>query len=43
VADYAAARTWFLRSLALDYFNNPIATKYLPIVDRKLLEGAAQP
>ena len=27
--DYAAARTWFLRSLALDYYNNPIATKYL--------------
>ncbi len=43
LGDYAAARTWFLRSLALDYYNNPIATKYLPIVDRKLLEGAAQP
>jgi len=40
--DYAAAKVWFERSLRLQGGpNNPIASSYLPIVDRKLLESAA--
>ncbi len=41
VADYAAAKTWFERSLRLEWTDNTIATGYLPIVVRRLLEGAA--
>jgi len=38
--NYAAARPWFERSRALQWQNNPIATNYLAIVRRKLLELA---
>ena len=41
VEDYAAARTWFERSLRLEEPRNPLARKYLGIVERKLLENAA--
>ncbi len=41
--DYAAAREYFERSLRLDYVNNPIATKYLEIVNRRLQDAAARP
>ncbi|MCX6894636.1 MAG: O-antigen ligase family protein [Verrucomicrobia bacterium] len=41
--NYAAARDYFERSQRLDYVNNPVAEKYLPIVHRKLLEAAAKP
>jgi tetratricopeptide (TPR) repeat protein len=38
--DFAAARTWFERSLRLDGKNNPIAQNYLPIVNSRLQEAA---
>jgi tetratricopeptide (TPR) repeat protein len=41
--DYAAAREWLQRSLRLQPTYNPIASSYLPIVKRKLLEGASEP
>jgi tetratricopeptide (TPR) repeat protein len=40
VMDYAAAKTWFERSLRLQWKDNTIAAQYLPIVTRRLLEGA---
>ena len=40
--DNAAARTWFERSLRLGTEENDIATSYLPIVERRLEESAAQ-
>ena len=41
VEDYAAARSWFERSLRLDYPRDPVAQQYLEIAERKLLENAA--
>jgi O-antigen ligase len=41
--DYAAARVWFERSKRLEWNHNQIADSYLPIVNQKLLEGAAKP
>ncbi len=41
--DYAAARVWFDRSKRLEWNDNAIADAYLPIVNQKLLEGAASP
>lgn len=38
--DFAAARTWFERSLRLDKRNNPIAKNYLPIMNSRLQEAA---
>jgi len=38
--NYAAARTWFERSLRLERKSNPIASSYLPIVTSRLLEAA---
>lgn len=43
VGNYAAAREYFERSLRLDYVNNPVATKYLEIVNRRLRDAAARP
>jgi O-antigen ligase len=40
--DYAAARTWFERSLRLEWKGNDIATSYLPILQRQLEESAAR-
>jgi O-antigen ligase len=40
--DNAAARAWFERSLRLQWESNDIATSYLPIVERRLEESAAQ-
>ncbi len=42
--DYAAARSWFERSIQLEWEKafNPIAYDYLPIVERKLNEAAAE-
>jgi hypothetical protein len=40
--DNAAARTWFERSLRLQWESNDIAASYLPIVERRLEEAAAQ-
>jgi tetratricopeptide (TPR) repeat protein len=41
--DYAAARTWFQRSLELEWDKalNPLAHEYLPIVELRLKEAAA--
>jgi O-antigen ligase len=39
--DYAAARTWLLRSIMLEQENNPIAFTYLKIAQDRLLEAAA--
>ncbi|MGN6554290.1 MAG: O-antigen ligase family protein [Verrucomicrobiota bacterium] len=41
--DYAAARVWFERSKRLEWNGNTIADSYLPIVQKQLLEGAADP
>ncbi len=38
--DYAAARTWFERSLWLQREDNDIPVKYLPIVERRLADAA---
>jgi len=38
--NYAAARPWFERSLALYWVDNPIARSYLEIVDHNLLTAA---
>ncbi|PWU12153.1 MAG: hypothetical protein C5B50_22015 [Verrucomicrobia bacterium] len=38
--DYAAARSWFERSLRLQGRENPIALNYLRIVERRLVAGA---
>ncbi len=43
VSDYAAAKTWFERSLRLQWKDNTIAAQYLPIVVRRIVEGAAGP
>jgi tetratricopeptide (TPR) repeat protein len=40
--DYAAARTWLESSRRLQPVNNEIADQYLPIVEQRLLEAAAQ-
>lgn len=40
--DNAAARTWFDRSIRLNIEENDIATNYLPIVEQRLEETAAQ-
>ena len=40
IRDYAAARPWFERSLALYWIDNPIARSYLEIVERNLLSAA---
>jgi O-antigen ligase len=40
LSDFAAAKPWFERSLRLDYDDNVTAQRYLPIVNRKLLENA---
>ncbi len=38
--NYAAAKPWFERSRRLQWNNNPIAERYLQIVNRKLIESA---
>lgn len=38
--DYAAARTWFERSLRLQAKENSIARNYLPIVNQRMMEAA---
>lgn len=38
--DLAAARTWFERSLRLEWENNSIANSYLKIVEKRMLEAA---
>jgi O-antigen ligase len=38
--DYAAARSWFERSLRLDYPHNEIARTYLDLVEQKLRDRA---
>jgi tetratricopeptide (TPR) repeat protein len=43
VEDYAAARQWLERSAKLQKSGNPVATNWLGIVNRKLLEGATNP
>jgi len=40
--DNAAARTWFQRSLRLQWDENDIATSYLSIVEKRLHEAAAK-
>jgi O-antigen ligase len=40
LGDFAAARSWFERSLHLQGQNNPIARNYLPIVNNRMLEAA---
>ena len=40
ILNYAAARPWFERSLALYWLDNPIARSYLEIIDRNLLSAA---
>lgn len=40
VEDYAAARQWLERSVKLQKSGNQVATNWLAIVNRKLLEGA---
>jgi tetratricopeptide (TPR) repeat protein len=40
IGNYAAARPWFERSLQLQWKNNPIATTYLELCNRRLLEAA---
>jgi O-antigen ligase len=40
VEDYAAARQWLERSVKLQKSDNPVASNWLGIVNRKLLEGA---
>lgn len=44
IGDLAAARSWFERSLQLEWVKafNPVAYDYLPIVERKLEEAAAE-
>jgi Flp pilus assembly protein TadD len=39
--DFAAAREWFTRSLALDYHDNHIARSYLAICEARLAAQAA--
>ena len=41
VGDYAAARQWFQRSLALDSENNSISHTYLDLVEQKLQDKAS--
>ena len=43
VGNYAAAREYFERSIRLDHVNNPVAMKYLEIVNRRLRDAAARP
>ena len=40
VGDFAAARTWFERSLQLEWDGNAIARNYLQIVNNRMLEAA---
>ncbi len=40
MSDFAAAKPWLERSLRLDTMDNVTAQRYLPIVNRKLLENA---
>jgi tetratricopeptide (TPR) repeat protein len=40
LGDYAAAKGFFEKSLQIKALNNPIATSYLGIVNRKLAEQA---
>jgi O-antigen ligase len=42
VEDYAAAKGWFERSLRLKRLDNPIALRYLAIVNQKLKEPASK-
>ena len=39
--DYAAARTWLQRSLKLQYSDNPTASSYLDLVEKKLRDNAS--
>ncbi len=41
--DYAAARTWFERSKRLQGRDNTMADSYLGIINRRMLEAAAEP
>lgn len=41
LGNYAAARPWFERSLQLQWNNNSIATTYLELCNRRLMEAAA--
>jgi len=38
--NFAAARSWFERSLNLEWKDNPIARSYLQIVNSRMLEAA---
>jgi tetratricopeptide (TPR) repeat protein len=40
IGDYSSARPWLERSLKLQWESNVIATTYVELVNRKLLEGA---
>ena len=40
LGDFAAARSWFERSLRLEGNDNPIARNYLQIVNNRMLEAA---
>ncbi len=39
--DYAAARSWFQRSLRLEWNDNPIARNYLDVIEQKLVQQTA--
>jgi Flp pilus assembly protein TadD len=40
LGDFAAAKSWFERSLRLEGADNPIAWNYLRIVNNRMLEAA---
>jgi hypothetical protein len=40
LGDFAAAKSWFERSLRLQGQGNDIARSYLPIVNSRMLEAA---
>ena len=40
LGDFAAARSWFERSLRMEWQTNDIARNYLPIVNNRMLEAA---
>jgi O-antigen ligase len=42
IGDYAAARSWYQRSLRLEWVDNDIAVNSLPLVERRLKEAAEQ-
>jgi O-antigen ligase len=40
LGDFAAAKSWFERSLRLEWRNNAVARNYLPIINNRMLEAA---